>query len=642
MGNDLADCLMDRNNDSSTEARLELVRNAYNPDLIENSSKREEFLLANGFLIDALDDIEHRTNASLGAAYHHYMNDLKIVAERPSEYQRVVGDPIGVMLYKEVSDKKLRDYYHSTKEDKQHPDWLLEVITQCVNGERLNPNTANSATDKSILQQNADGSNDEEAPVTVGDVVKTAYENHPLFQEMIFDDLKLTQSQRRPVPVVLAIFQDYGRLIQITTSSKYNLPRSDVLDVIFANTDYIEKWLEQRGQSEDSLLKLAAHFTNLYQSKSAVWNEAKYSALALQLHQEAPQDADKVLKEYGSDDIATLIFCGYEDAIPQATKAVAQFGDLAIAILQMYADDVQGSQSRFHTALKNPQIGIRIIPYVASKGDQGLEALDDNIRWLDKYFDEAGNPRGPDVLEAIPFVGAPAKIVKNMLNNHPNSWDEIGWAALDIADVGLTVATFGSSVIVTKTTKAAAKSAIIKSGKVLAKGSSTRQVAKTARTNLGKTLLRRATDKTFKISSILGGKINRPWKYFRYVSNGIYAKVNDVSRLAGRLKQTWSNLPTPLKKAAYSGLLAATLYLKVAYQSIPVIANSLSSLSSFVNDYLDKVITPFTEALSGVVNDFLQPDWFIVGWVLYLIALAVLVICVWKLNPWKRKPLAYA
>jgi hypothetical protein len=644
LGNDLANCLMNSKDNSSTKARLELVRNAYNPNLVSNAEDRNSFLYANGFLIDALDEIGSQSNQPLTDTYQQYLSDLATLASNPEEYQRVMDDPIGVMLYKQVKDKEIRDYYHSTREYKQNPDWLLDVIAQCIRRDDDQPGISTADSEKDQKQSKPDQELDD--CVTVGDVVRVAYENHPTFQQMIFDDLVLNPTARRPVPLVVAIFQDYGQLIRIATDTTYQLPRSDLLDVIFANADYVDQWLENKGKTDDSLQKLAAHFTFLYQSKRAVWNEAKYSALALQLQEQSPQYADKVLEEYGADDIATLIFCGYEDSIPQATKAVAQYGDLAIAILQMYADDKQGAESRFHDALKNPQIGTRIVPYVAAKGDEGLEALDRDIRWVDKYLDNEGNLKGPDVLESIPMVGAPAKIVKNMVNNHPNSWEEIGWAAVDIADVALTIGTFGSSKLAMgaakSTAKQAAKTKIIQSGKAITKGSA-RQAAKSARKSIGKTLLRRTANQSSKTILANGIPIaNRAWKAVRYIDAVMYARVNDIARIAGKLKKSWGSLPPALRKAAYSGLLAATVYLRIVNKSIPIIAESLKRLADFATHSLENSITPFTETLGGVINEVLRPDSAILGWLFYLTALAVLVGIAWKLTPWKRKPLAYA
>ncbi|MFM2014198.1 MAG: hypothetical protein RLZZ396_2982, partial [Planctomycetota bacterium] len=47
LGNDLANCLMNSKDNSSTKARLELVRNAYNPNLVSNAEDRNSFLYAN-------------------------------------------------------------------------------------------------------------------------------------------------------------------------------------------------------------------------------------------------------------------------------------------------------------------------------------------------------------------------------------------------------------------------------------------------------------------------------------------------------------------------------------------------------------------------------------------------------------------
>ena len=473
--------------------RYELAKIAGDTNLLHTQAERDSFVIAHGTALDALASLqavpEHGTEIAKKSV-GEYMSRLRNAATQPAMFRRTASDPIAMILFEEVSEEDIREFYIRSNDDRTHPDWLKEVIAASVQGAGNSPSPMR-LTSYSRLQ---DESGDEPPPVSVGDVVRVAYENHPIFQQAIFDDLALPEDQRRPSAVVVSLFQEYGPIIRMAVGPAGNVPRSEILDVIFANEDFIEDAADRDGR--EAPVKLAAHFAYLQKSKPGVWREARYSPLALRLEREAPIDANIVLEKYGPDDIATLLFTGYEDSLPKATKSVAQFGDLAITVLQMYSDEEGGASGLFHQALMNPRIGTRIVPFVASKGDQGLSQVEDNIAWLDKYFTEDGTPRDKSYLEAIPFLGAPLNVAKNMVNGHPNEWSELGWAATDIVDIGLLICTAGGSLTkqpAQQAAKQAVKRAVIVASRTIASTRpAARAAARAARSQLGKSLLRAA------------------------------------------------------------------------------------------------------------------------------------------------------
>src|SRR5208337_5198661 len=147
------------------------------------------------------------------------------------------------------------------------------------------------------------------------------------------------------------------------------------------------------------------------------------------------------------DDIASLLYAGYENEVVFAAEAVSKFGDLAIYILNHY----EGSK-RFHEALKDNGVGPRLIPYVAKFGDQGIERLQENKGWLDKYFQLDGTPKEEEWWTQLPG-GAAINLARNWAKGYPNEWSELGWAGLDVADAALAVASLGGSEVVTETVK---------------------------------------------------------------------------------------------------------------------------------------------------------------------------------------------
>ena len=88
-----------------------------------------------------------------------------------------------------------------------------------------------------------------------------------------------------------------------------------------------------------------------------------------------------------------------------------------------------------------------LIPFIGRFGDEAFAMLSDDPRWAERYFlpDGTPNPEATTVIDMLPIIGAPYTLGRNLLMGYPSSWGEVGWAALDIADGFLLIASFGSS-----------------------------------------------------------------------------------------------------------------------------------------------------------------------------------------------------
>lgn len=632
--------------------RYELAKLAGDKDLLPTEAERDAFVVAHGTALDALaslQDVPEQGKAIAEQSMSEYLTQLRQAVSRPALFRRTASDPIAMMLFQEVEDEKIRDYYLRANENATHPDWLREVIAVSVQGDRGNASPMRLTSFS--RSQNEEG--DEPPPLSVGDVVRVAYENHPVFEQAIFDDLALQEDQRRPAAVVVALFQEYGPIIRMAVGPAGNVPRSEILDVIFANEDFIEEAADRDGREAPA--KLAAHFAFLQKSKPGVWREARYSPLALRLEREAPDDANVVLEKYGPDDIATLLFTGYEDSLPKATKSVAQHGDLAITVLQMYSDEEGGTNGLFHRALMNPRIGTRIVPFVASKGDEGLVKVQDNIGWLDKYFKEDGTPREESYLETIPFVGGPANVVSNMVKGHPNEWSELGWAALDVADVALVVGTWGGSLAKQpgqEVAKQAAKAAARQAGKQAAiRGArtaaavTTRAAARAARSQLGKSLLR-AARVAGRAITFTGRVLTRTWKVLKYVLSVSHQAIVTVVTKANDLRKAWGSVSPAVRRAVYGGLLTATLYVRLRYKTVPELHLFGEELGEFAGGIVKQagrtMATAFAAFVDEAFGDVLGRFGRLSGWVAYLFAIGVFGAMAWKTRPMLGRKVRYA
>ena len=642
------------------EARYELALLSTEQDLAQSSEERTSFIVANATVLDAIDSIRSLPDGGAhvaGMATSSFLTDLRKVTSDPAAFRAVANDPIGIMLFDEVDDSEVRKFYLAANADSKHPDWLKAIIAETARASAhgTSPFRVASYSSDSIVE------GDEDSLPSVGEVVRVAYENHPLFQQSFFDDMELAESDRRPAPVVVALFKEHGELIRLAAGPKGNVPRSEILDVLFANEDFLDRWKLEKGESTDSLVRLTAHLSDVQKSKPGVWREARYSPLALRLDVVAPSHSNDVLEKYGPDDIAALLLSGYETSAAKAAEAVSRFGDLAIVVLRMYADETGGEEGMVHRALLNPKVGIRVVPYVAKMGDEALSQLEEDSRWCDKYFDEEGRPR-KDVegYEAIPFVGAPAKVAANWTKGHPSTWEEIGWAAVDVADTALLVATFGASSAIApakeagkqaaKTTaKAGAKAAVIRGGKALASDAartSTREVAREARKQIGRSLLRGSAGLGLRVigttKRIAGGGMSAAWLALKWVlSSGYRTSIAVVSK-ANELRKFWGRVPQSVRRAVYGGLLAASMYLRVRDRTLPnspLLGEELGSFAGSVVDAVGKTGATAFGAFVGEVAGLRDPV--TVGWVAYGIACALAAAVAWRSRPWERRAMVY-
>jgi len=388
-----------------TPWEIRLASLAVDPNLLPAAGSRDEFLSAHGSALQLLDQ------DATGQATNAYLDRLEQASRTPDSWRIAKGDSMAMLVNDCVSSLELREFYEHEQE------WLDSIIVEVVASADME---------------------DSEKRALVSDVVEVAYDNRPYFKQAV--EQKLGDG-------AFFLFSQHGDVIR-RMSGVGGVPLAEVLEVIFANSDFLERF------KSDTPEKLAARLVYIRSHKPAVWQAARNISLALRLNEDAPDVADQLFEKYAADDIAALLYAGFENEVVFAAAAVAKFGDLAIYILHHY----EGSR-QFHEALKT-NVGPRLIPYVAKFSDQGIERLKENQGWLDKYFQKDGTPKDEEWWTQIPGGGA-ADVVRNWAKGYPNEWSELGWAALDVADAALAVATFGGSEVVTET--------VGEGGKVVAK-----------------------------------------------------------------------------------------------------------------------------------------------------------------------------
>jgi hypothetical protein len=568
---------------------VQLSEQALNPRLFSSRESRDSFLQAHGAVCQILDET-YDTRKDLP----DYLDRLDKAAEEPTRWRVVKDDPVALMIWDDLRDSELREFYI------QERDWLAEIVVQ------LAP-AARDSTDEGQHAGRKPGP---------AELIALARRYHPLLKKAIADpDVG---------PTVFQLFLSFGEVVR-SAVNKHGLALDEVLEILYTNGDA----LSQNRNDEE----LAARLALLRQRKPSVWNEAREQPLALKLEADAPQYADGLLKHYAADDIAAFLYTSYPDAILPAAAAVNQYGDLAIYLLRKYSDDGQGRMPRF---LNDPKIGMRVIPFLAMFGDQGLDRLQENLGWLDKHFDPDGKPKDKEWWTYIPG-GAALDVARNWANGSPNEWSELGWGALDVADAALLIASFGGSSSVT-----IAKTTVTPGGQEVVEQISKTQGRKLVR-GLGRDAARKSTvgmrKAAIEVARTRGPLLRRVARVGKTVQRGTrYAlafgkwTIREPARRATQAARTlfagWKSVPANVKRLVYRSLLAVGLIITLKERTLPNLGKIGEAAGEFVGEVIKDTTDDVGRGLARAVTSTLgmsglsRPREGIIYW----IGLAVMVL----------------
>ncbi len=206
------------------------------------------------------------------------------------------------------------------------------------------------------------------------------------------------------------------------------------------------------------------YLATLQQVKPNLWRQAQEQPGVLELDRRLPAYSEKIMSDFGNTNIAAFLLSEYGKSdmlLRQAGKVLTTYGDLGYAILLDYRETPE-----FKYFLAKPEVGFRLIPMLGHFQQEAFTKLADNVAWVDRYFDSEGKLRDIETsfLELCPFVGGIATVADNWSQGYPCEWNEIGFAALDVADCALLLASAGSSAGLT-----AAKTAAVTGGKTAIK-----------------------------------------------------------------------------------------------------------------------------------------------------------------------------
>jgi len=242
--------------------------------------------------------------------------------------------------------------------------------------------------------------------------------------------------------IVLHLLQQEGDVVNLAVN-QLGMPLEEVLGVLRTSA-VIEVQDDDLLGLDNDAEAMARQLHIIYQKSPAIWEAAQEYPFAIDLWQDAPQNAEKVITMFGDNPLfIPQLYEVYDKrdnegltlTMAHVAEALVRYDTQAAWILNEYRDNEQ-----FHALLANPEVGWRVVGLVAHEPARLNEAHEDP-RWVARFVDEKGERRRDEhTWELIPLTG-PIKVLKNYRDGVPNTWEEIGWAAFDSLTIPLVFVT---------------------------------------------------------------------------------------------------------------------------------------------------------------------------------------------------------
>lgn len=515
-----------------------------------------------------------------------YRTQLEEAAKNDEDWYRVRENPMMVFIMMNVKNRDLLKFYDAEK------DWLDDVLAVVL---------MNSAAE----YETEDGTRETSEPFSIEEILTVASENHPYFRDALKDSLDFNQPIEDEVLTVFSLFANNGEVIRYCVNEGH-IALDELLNVLFANPGFSERNKHLTPEA------FAAKLIRIKTDMPKVWELAPIDPFCLGLAEDVPTLANSLCEKFPGYDLGTFLYTFYPNELSQAASAIDKFGELAIAMMTRYEPS-----NLFHEHLLKNDIGVRIIPYVARFENSGLERLDENRAWLDKYFDAEGNAIGEPWWTSIPG-GSAVNVAKNWATGVPCEWSELGWAALDVGDAALLVCSFGSSAglsvakggassAVKQTVKTSVKTSIKTAGKrtVTREGEKVVAARSGRLTALRKTLAKKA-EKGFALVKKGTGKVGSS-----LLVRGVKAAGKSVSSTLRGTYRAWKSVPIKTRKLLYRAALVVNLSIILSSRTLPMLQENLPEAMEEIGRILVEIPKTAAESagavLAGAFNELLIP-----------------------------------
>ncbi len=479
-----------------------------------------------------------------------HFEKLKEFSKDPEIWALVKYDPVAVKVFSEIEDRELRDFYVKNQE------WVQDLFSQ--------------------YQNVKDGLNED---VSIKEVLETAKKYFPLTRQTVLDS---KENGCGYGPLGFQLFFKYGHLIKACVETEKVLPLCETLEVFFAQGNYLNSFIDKKSMDSAPEL-LARDLGKIKKEMPFLWKATKASPGALALYADAPDYAEGAFQQCEGIDIQILLYGDYfeEDRtlIRNATRALAKWGQMAFFTLNQYAEPTaqnnpkitEGNKTlektiaatnNFKKVVKND---FRSVFYVSTKGQEGIPLILENNKYLDKELKENGDPKDSSYWEHLPLVGGPLVVLNNWRQGYPNSYGELGWAAIDVVSDGILIASMiptggasGASLVAKETARIAAKQALKRTIFNAVKDRSKNIFVKFSGSFFGKFIKGIAS---FANSFALG---------VPSLLINIAGKTLNIGFLVAKAAvKLWTSIPEALKKFVYKSFLFLSIATSIALRTVP-------------------------------------------------------------------------
>ncbi len=536
----------------SVEIRARLI------SLYQNDRADDESVLwSHGTAIDAMTELPDETDA--------YLTNLEAAKADQDYWSLVRNDPVALSSKLLKSNLELRRHYQDNR------DWYVEMTEVLVAMIGITPAVDTAEEDAGFIQ--------------LDDLLQVADDGKPYLMQLV---PKPSESAVEAC-IYYETFRQFGQVISM--AAKQGVPPKEATEVIILNRDALLEDDEVEGAKVNDPTTVAARLVTLHRSRPSVWAAAQRDGYVLSFDELTPGLSQSVLEKHPDLGAASLIVTQYRDVAIQAAAIVDNYGELGIAVLVQY----DGSEN-FRKLLRNANVDHRIAMVAVLKSDVGLESVLGDPTYIDKWIGKDGKPLAVEEWVNVPLVGGVAKVAKNYGTGVPSDWSEIGWAAWDVADVGLMIASFGTSKVLTEAAKQGAKQA----GKSAARKMGTAGVVRTIKAQANTSAMARL------VAAAKSSKVATP---IRWSSRTIILVTRATNTMGGKLItasnrviQTARGLPPGVRKWAARGMLGASLFVRGPERIRALIA----SLNKYATDLVSDAINAIPNAVAKAIDQVKQ------------------------------------
>lgn len=514
----------------------------------------ESVLWSHGTAIDAMSDLPSETEA--------YLTELETARTDLDYWSLVRNDPIA------LSSKLLRSNLDLRKDYQENQGWYAAMTEVLVAMIGITPDINTADEDAGFIQ--------------LDDLLEVNNVGKPYLMTLVPNPIE--------TPIEACIyyetFRQFGQVISM--AAKQGVPPKEATEVIVLNRDSLLKDDdEMSGAPVKDATSIAARLVTLHRNRPSVWLAAQRDGYVLSFDELTPGLSQSVLEKHADLGAASLIVTQYRDVATQAAAIVDHYGELGVAVLAQY----DGSEN-FNKLLRNANVDHRIAMVAVLKSDVGLEAVLNDPSYIEKWIGKDGKPLADEWWVNVPLVGGVGKVAKNYATGVPSDWSEIGWAAWDVADVGLMVVSLGASKVVTESAKQAAK----QTAKSVGKGA----VQKLAITGIPRVAgTARPTALARLVAVAKASKAATPIRWTARtiisVSRGSLTMGGKLIATSNRVIQTARSIPPGVRTWAARGLLGASLYVRGPER--------IRALIKSLNQYAKDLISDAIEAIPKAVAD---------------------------------------